>query len=107
MTNPVAEIRMQPDGEFYMNDVCTALLFGVSVESLKFQIGKHGRGAMALTPLMRQSGIRRRKHYEAIAGSDEVDVIDLLKYYARLDGVELVLRSSEGVVHKLVSRTAS
>ena len=103
MTNLVAQLKVMPDGDIYMNDVCTALMFGVSVESLTFQIEKHGRGSMALTPLMQQSGVRRRKHYEAVIGSDEIDILGLLSYYARLEGVGLIYDNGEGVVRTLVA----
>ncbi|WP_238422701.1 hypothetical protein [Gordonia sp. 'Campus'] len=92
-----AVLRLQPDGEVHMNDQCAALMFGVDVSIIKRSVTDNdGRVAGSLPPLVVRNGIRRRKEYEAMTGTTDIDLSDALAYWARLDGVELVYEDDNG-----------
>lgn len=88
-----AVLRLQPDGELAMNNDCVALMFGVSVDQIEKSIGPDG---LCLNDMTKRSGVRRRKHYEAVVGNTEPDITGLLSYYARMEGVELVYDDGKG-----------
>lgn len=92
-----AILQLRPDGEVLMNDRCTALMLGVSVEALGCYIREGGgRTSYSLPPLVIKNGIRRRKEFEAITGRIDIDLRAALMYWAWLEGVELVCDDAEG-----------
>lgn len=97
MAETTAVIKYDADGEYYLNDAATALLFGITLDVLNEYVRvEDGRTLYRIPDMMRQSGIRRRKEYEAAAGIDEPDMGQSLIHYARTDGVELVYEDADG-----------
>lgn len=92
-----AVVKYDADGEYYLNDAATALLFGVTLDVLNEYVRvEGGRTAYRVPETLRRNGIRRRKEYEAAAGIDEPDMGEALIHYARTDGVELVYEDVDG-----------
>lgn len=98
-------IRRLPDGELYMDDQATALLFGVDVDTITFVSKGSGRAAMNLPDQLRKAGIRRRKEYEAMTGDPNPDMLGCLVYHAHLEGIGLVYDNGEGDLITLVEPT--
>ncbi|MFW0796555.1 hypothetical protein AAFP30_22315 [Gordonia sp. CPCC 205515] len=81
-----------------LDRMCMALLTGCSFHEVP-PSEDHISQALA------RNGIRRRKEYQAMTGraDDDVDIIDVLGYYAKSEGVELVAVGLDGTRTVLAS----
>ena len=93
-----AILLLRDDGEVWINSECTALMFGVEPDVIA-RVGDLTR----LPQFLIKHGIRRRKEYEALVGSTDIDLPALLMHYARVEGVELVYDNGTGSRQVLVA----
>ncbi|MGW6034702.1 hypothetical protein ACWFOS_13645 [Gordonia terrae] len=90
-------VKREADGEYYLNDVATALLLGISAETLRSHAQTQGgRVAYDLPETVTQSGRRRVKEFGAATGTTEPDMGDALIHFANLEGVELIFEDATG-----------
>ena len=91
MTNPYRKpepaIIRDLDGEPQLNRAALNLLFGCDTE---------GDDPTNFPGSVQAAGIARRQHYEAATGNTTPDMLDVLAYWARHDGVTLYSEDTTG-----------
>lgn len=93
-----AVVTLNADGEYYLNDVATALIIGVSAETLRAHAvrDENGRDAFRLPETLVRSGRRRTREFGLMTGTTEPDMGDALIHYANQEGVELIFEDATG-----------
>lgn len=101
-----AVIKLEPDGQYFFNDAATALLLGISVDTLRTLAAEAGcRTPDELPDEVIKSGLRRAKEFAAASGAQDPDVGEALIYYAKKEGVELIYEDADGERFTLASPT--
>lgn len=94
----IAEIVMVA-GEPSLNEVATALLFGISTDALRSYATTtdDGRTIFTLPDVVLANGRVRTQEFARMSGTeDDPDMWEALRYYARQEGVGLVFVTEEG-----------
>ncbi|MDS1115300.1 hypothetical protein RD149_16195 [Gordonia westfalica] len=101
-----AVIKLEQDGHYYFNDAASALLLGISVDTLRALANDAGcREPSELPESVIKNGRRRAKEFGAATGTEQPDIGEVLIHFARREGAELVYEDADGERFTLTSAT--